>query len=168
MSIRTIVELMYLMLPAYCANMAAPFARFLPARWNRPIDPRRLGAHKTVMGFAFGVAVAVLVAFLQSRVEWSGARISYSQWPLIGLAAGAGALGGDAIKSYFKRVQGIAPGGRWIPADQLDFVVGAMLLLWPWARFTVGEVLVVVVLSFIGDIAVNHAAYWLRIRESKW
>src|ERR1700687_2831286 len=37
--------LMYLMLPAYLANMAPPFTRFWRG-WNRPISRKWLGEHK--------------------------------------------------------------------------------------------------------------------------
>jgi len=48
-----VLQLIYLMLPAYLANMAPPFTRFWPG-WNRPISRRWLGDHKTVVGFAQG------------------------------------------------------------------------------------------------------------------
>jgi CDP-2,3-bis-(O-geranylgeranyl)-sn-glycerol synthase len=155
------------MLPAYCANMAAPFARFWPL-WNRPINRQALGEHKTVVGFAFGVCAAILVAFVQSRLRWEGSLIGYADWPLIGLAAGFGALGGDAIKSYVKRARGIKPGASWIPADQIDFVLGSLLLLWPWVRLGWIDYLAILAISFVGDIAVNHLSYRLRIRETRW
>ena len=65
-----LVELAYLMLPAYFANMAAPFAKFWPG-WNAPISRRWLGEHKTVVGFLLGVAAGVLTSYLQARVSWS-------------------------------------------------------------------------------------------------
>jgi hypothetical protein len=48
-----VVALVYVMLPAYFANMAAAFAKFWPG-WNRPISRRWLGDHKTVVGFLLG------------------------------------------------------------------------------------------------------------------
>jgi len=50
-----LVALVYVMAPAYAANMAAAFAKFWPG-WNRPISRRWLGDHKTVAGFLLGVA----------------------------------------------------------------------------------------------------------------
>ena len=67
-----LVRLLYFMAPAYAANMAPPFVRYWKG-WNRPISERRLGSHKTVVGFAVGVLAAVLVTFLQSRLAWNGA-----------------------------------------------------------------------------------------------
>ena len=162
-----IVQLAYLMLPIYLANMAAPFARHWPA-WNRPISQRWLGSHKTVLGFALGVATAVAVTFGQFRVGWSGSLISYERWLLLGLGCGVGALGGDSIKSLIKRQLGIAPGRSWVPADQLDFVVGGLVVLSFWANLNWLDLVSLLALSFVADIMVNHVAFELGIRDTKW
>ena len=51
MTVSRLVELAYLMLPAYLAKMAPPFAKYWRG-WNRPISRTWLGDHKTVIGFA--------------------------------------------------------------------------------------------------------------------
>ncbi len=155
------------MAPAYLANMAPPFLRHWKG-WNRPISRRWLGEHKTIGGVVLGMLIALVAAWIQARIDWQASLVPYDRWPLIGLALGGGALGGDIVKSFFKRARGIAPGRSWIPADQLDFVLGALLFAWPLARLGLRDVAVIVFVSFIGDIAVNHVAYWLRIRDSKW
>ena len=50
-------------------------------------------------------------------------------WFFIGLLLGSGALIGDAVKSFFKRKEGIKPGNRFIPWDQLDYSIGSLVLL---------------------------------------
>jgi len=160
-------QLVYLMAPAYLANMAPPFLKYWSG-WNRPISRRWLGEHKTVAGVLLGMVVALIAAWTQSVIDWHGSLVSYDDWALIGLGLGAGALGGDSVKSLFKRARGIAPGQSWIPADQLDFVLGALLFAWPWAQLAWPDVLTVLVVSFVGDIAVNHVAYRLKIRDSRW
>ena len=70
MTVSRLVELAYLMLPAYLANMAPPFAKYWRG-WNRPISRTWLGGHKTVIGFALGVLVGVLATYVQSRIDWS-------------------------------------------------------------------------------------------------
>ena len=74
-SLSHLAKLIYLMAPAYTANMAPPFVRYWTG-WNRPISERWLGAHKTVIGFAAGVLAAVLVTYLQSRIAWEGSLVS--------------------------------------------------------------------------------------------
>jgi CDP-2,3-bis-(O-geranylgeranyl)-sn-glycerol synthase len=163
-----LVELVYLMLPAYFANMAAPFSKFWPG-WNAPISRRWLGDHKTVVGFGLGIVAGVLVAYAQSRSALPIARWPPSEWLVVGLAQGTGAMSGDAAKSFVKRRLGIAPGRAWIPADQLDFVVGALLLARPWLswlHFT--DVLLILAFTFVADIAVNHISFRLGIRDARW
>ena len=163
-----LLQLIWLMLPAYCANMAPPFVRFWRG-WNRPINRRLLGSHKTIVGFGLGVVVALVVAFLQVRLNssvpilWEGEK-----WLWFGLVAGIGALGGDALKSLFKRRLGIPPGSAWIPADQLDFVIGALLLILPFVSLTVFDLAFIIAFTFIADIAVNQISFRLGIRETAW
>jgi CDP-2,3-bis-(O-geranylgeranyl)-sn-glycerol synthase len=161
-----VVALAYLMLPAYFANMAAAFAKFWPG-WNRPINRRWLGDHKTVVGFLLGVMVAVGVAYLQSQSPWSPHGLR-SEWLALGCAQGIGAMSGDAVKSFFKRRVGIAPGRPWIPADELDFVIGALLLAWPWLHLQPIEVALILGFTFVAHIATNHVAFHLGIRDAKW
>lgn len=160
-------QLVYLLLPAYLANMAPPFVKYWPG-WNHPISERLLGSHKTVIGFVFGVAMAMMTSLVQSRLQWHGALIDYTDWPVLGLAIGLGTMGGDTLKSMLKRRIGIAPGESWIPADQLDYVMGTLIFLWPWISLTWQQVLLVFTISFAGHIAVNHLAFRLGMRDTRY
>jgi CDP-2,3-bis-(O-geranylgeranyl)-sn-glycerol synthase len=162
-----VLQLVYFMAPAYVANMAPPFVRYWTG-WNPPINARRLGSHKTVVGFALGVLAAVLVTFLQSRLAWNGALADYDGWLDLGGRLGVGAMAGDSVKSFFKRRRGVAPGRTWIPFDQLDFVAGALLLAWPRAALGWTDVAIILVLSVVGHILVNHLGYWLGVRDAPW
>jgi CDP-2,3-bis-(O-geranylgeranyl)-sn-glycerol synthase len=161
------LQLLYLMLPVYAANMAAPFARMLPGD-PRPISQRWLGAHKTWRGCALAVLAATAMAWAQSRIAWSGALASHHHWLALGLLCGTAAMAGDSAKSFFKRRLGIAPGKPWIPFDQLDYVVAGLLALSPWHRFSAAEVALVVAVSFVGSLAVNYLSARLGIKSSPW
>jgi CDP-2,3-bis-(O-geranylgeranyl)-sn-glycerol synthase len=162
-----VVQLLYFMAPAYAANMAPPFVRYWSG-WNRPISRRWLGAHKTVVGFGLGVLAAVTVTFIQSRLAWEGALVASGHWAALGLRFGAGAMIGDAAKSFAKRRAGVAPGDRFIPWDQIDFVLGALALVWGAAALSGADVVTIVLLSVAGHVLVNHLGYWLGIRDVKW
>jgi CDP-2,3-bis-(O-geranylgeranyl)-sn-glycerol synthase len=77
-------------------------------------------------------------------------------------------MGGDSIKSLLKRLNGILPGRPWIPMDQLDFVAGSLLLITPFATLTWLDIAIILMVSFVGDIAVNHLSYALGIRNTRW
>jgi CDP-2,3-bis-(O-geranylgeranyl)-sn-glycerol synthase len=160
-------RLAYLMAPAYLANMTPPLVRHWRG-WNRPISERWLGSHKTVVGFGAGVLAAVVVTLVQSRIAWPGGLVAYDHWIALGLRFGAGAMGGDAAKSFVKRRLGVAPGKRWIPWDQVDFVLGALILVGGRAALSWADVAIILLLSAAGHIAVSHAAYWIGVRDVKW
>jgi CDP-2,3-bis-(O-geranylgeranyl)-sn-glycerol synthase len=155
------------MAPAYVANMVAPLTRYWRG-WNRPISTRWLGSHKTVIGFAAGLLGALATSFVQNAIGYDTGIVDSEHWAELGLRFGVGAMGGDCAKSFFKRRLGIRPGQPWLPFDQVDFVLGALILVAPRSTLGLGDVVLVLALSFIGHIAVNHTAYWLGIREVKW
>jgi CDP-2,3-bis-(O-geranylgeranyl)-sn-glycerol synthase len=161
------IRLLYFMAPAYAANMAPPFARFWKG-WNRPISPRWLGGHKTVVGAGLGILAAVAVTFIQSRIAWEGALAAYDRWATLGLRFGVGAMAGDVVKSFVKRRVGIAPGRPWIPWDQIDFALGALALTWGAAALSGVDLATVLLLSVAGHVLVNHLGYWLGIRDVRW
>jgi len=162
MDLKHLIELIWLMLPAYTANMAPPFVKYWKG-WNRPINERYLGTHKTVVGFSFGVVAALVTAWAQ---HMSGHV--FSHWWLVGLMQGVGAMAGDSTKSFFKRRRGIPPGGRWLPFDQLDFIFGALLLSAPVLSLGILDIVMLLVLTFFGHILINHIAYALHIRDTAW
>jgi CDP-2,3-bis-(O-geranylgeranyl)-sn-glycerol synthase len=147
--------------------MAPPFMKYWNG-WNPPIARRLLGAHKTVLGFASGVGAALLVTFVQSRVGWSGSIVRDESWLDLGLRFGVGAMAGDSFKSFFKRRIGIAPGHSWIPFDQLDFVVGALLVTWGRAPLSLLDCGLILAVSLVGDVVVNHLGYRVGIRDTPW
>jgi CDP-2,3-bis-(O-geranylgeranyl)-sn-glycerol synthase len=155
------------MAPAYAANMAAPLTRYWRG-WNRPISARWLGSHKTVIGFAAGLLGALATSFGQHAIGYDTRILDGDNWVDLGLRFGLGAMGGDSAKSFFKRRLGIPAGRPWLPFDQLDFVLGALIVVAPRATLALGDVIIVLALSFGGHVAVNHAAYWLGIRDVKW
>lgn len=160
-----LLRLVWLMLPAYGANMAPPLLRFWHG-WNRPICERWLGTHKTMLGFALGVAAGVSIAWLQHVIHPSLA--DDGRWLLLGFAFGAGAMLGDAAKSFVKRRLSIAPGSRWLPFDQIDFVLGALLAISPWIVLPLREVIAILALTFVGDLVVNQLAFRLGIKRTPW
>ncbi|WP_062537598.1 CDP-archaeol synthase [Mizugakiibacter sediminis] len=162
-----VLQLAWLMAPAYAANMAPPFLRYWRG-WNPPLQRRLFGAHKTVLGFAAGVLAALAVARLQARVGWTHALVAPSEWAAAGLALGFGAMAGDAVKSFFKRRRGRPPGTPWPPFDQLDFVVGALLLVAPRVELGAADVALTLAATFVGDLLVNRAAFRLGIKDTPW
>ena len=174
-----ILKCFYLMMPAYFANMAPVIVKkisFLsyPVDFNKKLGNKPIfGKNKTFRGFFFGILIAVIISYIQfllyKMVSFSNISFfDYSNWIVFGLLMGFGALTGDLIKSFFKRRIGIKPGGKFIPFDQTDFVVGALVFIIPVFGFNWKIFLTSLVLSFILHIIVNHISFYLKIRNEKW
>ena len=179
-----VLQCLYFMLPAYLANMAPVFAQKLGVLkfLAKPIDGGRMlagkpifGEHKTWRGFAVGILVAAATVWLQ-RFLYSIpffqkiSLINYLEmhWCLLGFLFGFGALFGDLVKSFFKRRVGVAPGKPWIPFDQLDFVVGALVFIAPIYFPSWSAVIVILIFSPVLHIIVNNVGYFLRIKKTRW
>lgn len=186
---------LWLMLPAYVGNMIPVFVG-----GGAPIDGGRLwkdgrrvlGPGKTWRGILLGPLVAAILTgilqYLARPGTWWGSI--YPQWGpgwtwfVIAYALALGALVGDATKSFFKRRTGRDRGERWIPFDQLDFVVGALVVgllagvVLQLAGATAGNafldvftwprVLVIVVLTPGFHLLVNWIGYQIGAKDVPW
>lgn len=166
------LEIIWFFLPAYAANMAASIFRvnFLA----KPVSEKLFGSHKTWSGFFVGTILAMAISFLQNilySIDFFQkiSLLNYSKnYLLIGFLLGFGALFGDAIKSFFKRRINIAPGGKWIPFDQIDYTLGALLLsLFIWQPSLI-FVLIAIIFNLLMHILFNHLGFWLGIRREPW
>jgi len=174
-----ILTALYLMLPAYFANMVPLLVRkvnFLnvPVDFNKKWKGKPIfGSHKTWRGMFFGVIAGVIVAYIQFvllRYSFFAdiSLLDYSNWLVVGFLLGFGALVGDAIKSFFKRRVGVKPGGKFIPWDEIDYTIGALLFISLVYIPSWQIILAVLILNFILHIAVNHIGYYLGINDVKW
>ncbi len=173
--IELIIKTFYFMLPAYFANMAPvickKFFKFLavPIDFNKKLSGKPMfGKNKTYRGLIVAVVFAMIVAYVQSVLDLGINVYGYSDWYLFGFLMGSGAIIGDLVESFFKRRMGIDSGKPWIPFDQLDYTIGALLFV-SFIFFPGLDVMITaLVMNFFLHIIVNHAAFWLKIRNEKW
>ncbi len=169
-----IIEELYFALPIYISNMIPIFARKINL-FNYSINKKLFGSHKTFRGFISAILAAIIVIYVQLYLYDISffRKISILNYPnenifLLGFLSGFGAITGDLIKSYFKRKRGIKPGHKWVPFDQLDFMVGALILLYPFVKLTFRSIAVLLLLTPFLHVLTNHIGYLLKIRETKW
>lgn len=173
---------LWFFLPAGLANGAPVIANKIPLlnQFTTPLDfglhfrdKRVLGNNKTWRGLLSGIFVGITVALIQSFIfdNWSFVRsissIDYSApdiWVLGGLL-GLGALAGDAVESFIKRQMSIPSGERWFPFDQLDYVIGGLLLSALYAPLVLQEYVVIVVIWFGMHILWAYIFYVLGFKE---
>ena len=174
-------QLIYLMLPAYIANMAPVLAKNKFKPLDYPIDGGKtfmgkpiLGSHKTMRGILLGIICAITVFYIQQilfRYEafQSISLIDYNLvGPLLGFYLGFGSLVGDAVGSFIKRRFNVRPGYSVIGLDQLDFAVGAlyfMAFIYHPGWETMGYILAI---TFVLHIVVHRIGYHLKINKKKW
>jgi CDP-2,3-bis-(O-geranylgeranyl)-sn-glycerol synthase len=149
---------LWFFVPAGAANVMPVLIAKVPflQKYNAPIDGGRMwrgkrvfGDHKTWRGLISGMIAGTLALWLQqylignsdSLAEIVTGRVDYAALPtlLVGPLFGIGALGGDAIESFFKRQRGIAPGKSWFPFDQTDYIIGGAIATYPFVTLSLGD-----------------------------
>jgi CDP-2,3-bis-(O-geranylgeranyl)-sn-glycerol synthase len=174
---------LWFLLPAGLANVTPIVLAKLPLLrgWDWPLDCGRtfrgrplLGSHKTWRGVIGGMIVSTLVFWLQvyayNHTTWGknwSSQIDYASLPvlLIGPLFGLGALGGDALKSFFKRQVGHASGEPWIPFDQLDYIIGALLVTAPFVSLGFGQYVWVFVIWLGMHLLASYAGWLIGFKE---
>jgi CDP-2,3-bis-(O-geranylgeranyl)-sn-glycerol synthase len=114
-----LAQTIYMYLPAYIANATpvvlgggGPLDR--GSNW---VDGKPLfGDHKTIRGTLSGLAAGFIIGLLQRSLV-RGALLS------------VGAIGGDLIVSFFKRRFDLKPGALLPIADQMGFIIFAVILV---------------------------------------
>ena len=167
----------YFICPAYCANMAPVFARRINFL-NYPVDFGQkllsaplFGKNKTWRGIVFAVIVAIVIFWLQMLIGVNSfldySTFSLASGALFGGLLGLGAMVGDLFGSFIKRRFRIRPGKSFVPLDQIDLALGAILLTLPLYRYTWLQVFWVLLLTFFITQIANYIGYCFKIREVK-
>jgi CDP-2,3-bis-(O-geranylgeranyl)-sn-glycerol synthase len=174
-----VVQVLWLFVPAYLANMSPVLVQGRFRRLATPIDGGRtcrgrrlLGDHKTWRGLLAGIAVGTAVYELQRLLHATGAgaglaQLDYAGHPILpGLLMGLGTGVGDAVKSFFKRRADIAPGASWPVFDQLDFFVGAYVFLAAVYVPPLLPTLACLPIVLAGSVAVTVIGWALGLKEA--
>jgi CDP-2,3-bis-(O-geranylgeranyl)-sn-glycerol synthase len=123
---------------------------------------------------AAGVALALLLNVLVP-VATRVTGLFFPRFPapvLVSLPAGA--MLGDIVASFLKRRTGRERGAAAPGLDQLDFVVGALVLTvlaapgWAAETFSLPVLVAIVVLTPLLHVGANAAAYALGLKAEPW
>ncbi|MGB4965861.1 MAG: CDP-archaeol synthase [Microgenomates group bacterium] len=177
-----ILALIWLFLPAGIANMAPIFASKIP--WLKTLDfpmdfyvqyrgKRLLGDHKTIRGLISGILLGIATVYVQKQLFLSSEfiqTVSLLHYPTqsaltLGTLLGAGALIGDAVESFFKRQLDIESGKSWFPYDQIDYIVGAAIFIFPLIALSIVEYTQTILIFFILHILVTYVGFQLKLKK---
>lgn len=173
----------WFLLPAAFANAIPVIAAAVPGlkKLNAPIDGGKtfrgqplLGSHKTWRGIIAGIIIATLTLWVQQllvgQFAWAqfiAGEVNYAALPLflLGPLFAIGALGGDAVESFFKRQLKIKSGGSWVPFDQLDYIVGSVLVSLPFIVLTVPQYIWIFVVWFALHLLASAGGYVIGLKK---
>jgi CDP-2,3-bis-(O-geranylgeranyl)-sn-glycerol synthase len=174
-----VLRVLWLFVPAYLANMSPVLVQGWFAGLATPIDGGRsfrgrriLGDHKTWRGLFAGIVVGVVTYELQRLLHAAGIApglvlLEYADHPVLpGFLMGLGTGVGDAVKSFFKRRVGIAPGASWPVFDQLDFFAGAYLFVAAVHAPPLLPTLACLPIVLAGSVAVTAIGWALGLKEA--
>ncbi|MBS7644797.1 MAG: CDP-2,3-bis-(O-geranylgeranyl)-sn-glycerol synthase [Candidatus Bathyarchaeia archaeon] len=158
------IELLVFILPVYVANASpvilgggAPLDLGRKFMDGKPI----FGPHKTFKGFIGGLIAGWMTATILSALLGWG-------WLKPGLLACAGSMMGDLIGAFIKRRIGLKAGESAPLLDQLDFIIGALILVYPIWKLSMATVLISLSITPPIHLATNWIAYKLNLKKVPW
>jgi len=177
-----ILGAVYFMLPAYVANLSGlAFGGGTPVDGGKECkDGRRLiGNGVTWKGFINGTILGTIVGGILGIIgsfygDLSVLTSGVIDLPVYGSIIGGltlgflmafGALLGDLVGSFIKRRIGLQSGEPAPIMDQLDFVVGALVLSLLVVKISWEFFIIIAVLTLILHLGSNMIAYLLGIKD---
>ena len=168
-----VVYALFFIFPAYAANalpvvLGGGLRIDLRRKWfdGKPV----FGSHKTIRGFVGGVIAGTLVSLAQiwvfDSIAPSDFVLPFHFSVLLGFVVSLGALLGDLVHSFVKRRINIAEGAPLPVADQLDFVVGAVLLSFLASPPPVLTIVIVFVITLPTHLLTNAIAYLIGVKKA--
>jgi CDP-2,3-bis-(O-geranylgeranyl)-sn-glycerol synthase len=182
-----ILSCFYFFLPAYFTNMTPSLVSqlgFLKS-WAKPIDLGKkfagkpfLGDHKTWRGVILGPTAGILIVFLQKYLFSKFAfieEISFFNYQEVNILFFAllitlGTICGDLFFAFIKRRLNLRPGARFLPFDQINYVIGAAIFLTLFSGINIAiEVWVtILILTFLLHLTATQLGFLLGLSRSKW
>lgn len=113
-------------------------------------------------GFTYGFLLGSVAALAEAVLFMNYLLV------FVGMIASLGALLGDLFGAFLKRRMDIPPGHLLPVVDQLDFILGALLLTFPVLNVTLGAALILVMATIPIHLVSNGVAYMLRLKKRLW
>ena len=177
-----VLAAVYFMLPAYVANLSGlAFGGGTPVDGGRECkDGRRLIGNGvtwkglqngTIIGTLGGVILGIIGTFYGDLSVLTGGIIDLHVYGsifgglILGFLMAFGALLGDAVGSFLKRRMGLDRGAPAPLMDQLDFVIGALILSLLVVQISWKFFIVIAVLSLVLHLGSNTFAYLIGMKD---
>lgn len=177
--ILNLIKIFWFFLPAGIANMSPVLFKWInflnyPVDFNKKINNKPIfGKNKTYRGLFSGIIISIITVYIQAvfyQFTKAFSLIDYSAVNLflLGSLLGFGALGGDLLKSFFKRQINMPPGKSWIPFDQIDWIIGAIILTSFYILLSLENILTAIILFGLLHPVINYIGYIIKIKKSRF
>lgn len=168
-------ESIVLYLPAMICNAAPVLTNVIKTK--HPIDGGRIfidgrrvfGDGKTWEGFIAGLVVGLLVGIAYTVVFHNHYTIVYT------IVMSLGALLGDLTNAFVKRRLGLARGAPFPPVDQVDYLIGAYVLVKVFSvdslanlSLNLEHLAIAILISLLLHPLTNAIAYILGFKDVPW
>ena len=163
-----LIILAYL-IPLYVAN-ATPiiFHGTIPVDFGKKYAGERiLGKGKTILGALCGILGGTFAGIIFYDIAPQVLVLIPTYFSLIIVLAMGGIIG-DMAKSFLKRRKGIESGGKWFLVDQLDFIVGGLILSLVVRLPEVEVVLFLLIVTVFIHMVTNVIAFKLKLKRVPW
>jgi CDP-2,3-bis-(O-geranylgeranyl)-sn-glycerol synthase len=173
----TLVELVWLIIPAYAANGLAPLFKgkhmmdFGKTLKKQPV----FGSGKTWEGFIGGVIVGGVIGLVEQLayplLPWGLSPQALNLAPMtltLGLFLGLGAMTGDLCGAFIKRRCGIDRGRPAPLLDQEDFIIGSIFFARILTPIRPEWFVLAFFMTPVLHIIANIIAYILKVKKEPW
>ncbi|MEM0006161.1 MAG: CDP-2,3-bis-(O-geranylgeranyl)-sn-glycerol synthase [Ignisphaera sp.] len=175
MDLDTVLNLVWIVLPAYIANgtpvIVAKILSMLNLR-KHPIDfgkhlfdgKRVFGDSKSWEGLSIGLLMGILTGYIQYML------IRNEIYLYRGFTLSFGALMGDLIGAFIKRRLGIEPGNPLPILDQLLFIIIAIATtqFFNYIELSIIEWTYILMITLVLHVVTNCIAYLLKLKSVPW
>ncbi len=166
-----IIKLILYLAPMYFANSSALFlGGKTPLDFGKKFfDGKPLvGKGKTFKGTFFGIIIGTIVAAIASALFPGTVMLLTPHYIELGFLLSVGAIVGDIVASFFKRRNDIPQGNEVLFLDQLDFVIGGMILGSIFYAPNFYEMIIVGVITLVVHKVSNYLAFRMKLKKVPW
>lgn len=166
-----VTQIILYLLPMYFANSSATiFAGKTQIDFGRMwIDKKPVfGSGKTWRGLIYAVVIGTLVGFVLHNFLPEQTALLTPRYIELSFLLALGAMLGDLAASFIKRRHGLKRGEQVLLLDQLDFVVGGMIVGSVIYLPDFYEAIAMCVATIVVHRVTNWLAFRLKIKNEPW
>ena len=167
-----LLQAFWFIAPAYAANGFPPLMRGkIPLDRKKMFHGHRLlGDGKTLEGTFGGIIFGVFIGAIQIYGQVylpQELGLAVMTLPIIFLLS-MGTMLGDIGGSLVKRRLGFKRGDKALFLDQLGFLIMAFIFVLPFYIPSIGEMVILIVLTPIIHWLANVLGYWIHVKRNPW